>query len=106
MKALQTRNINTVNSQEFEQGKFKLNSNDAQLFKILRSQIYENKILAVVREYSCNALDAHIEAGVPDKPIEVTLPNNLNPYFTVRDFGKGLDDEGIFDIYATYGKST
>tara|TARA_R100000008_G_scaffold84019_2_gene70437 strand:- start:1432 stop:3876 length:2445 start_codon:yes stop_codon:yes gene_type:complete len=106
MKALQTRKINTVNSQEFEQGKFKLNSNDAQLFKILRSQIYENKILAVVREYSCNALDAHIEAGVPDKPIEVTLPNNLNPYFTVRDFGKGLDDEGIFDIYATYGKST
>ena len=90
MKAIQTRQTRTVNSQEFEQGKFKLNAEDAQLFKILRSQIYENKILAVVREYSCNALDAHVEAGISDKPIEITLPKSE------FDLLKEIDSKELF----------
>ncbi len=30
-------------------------------FQILSSQLYSNKILAVIREYICNAIDAHKE---------------------------------------------
>ena len=76
------------------------------LFGILRNQLYSNKILAVVREYSTNAVDAHIEAGKPNLPIEVTIPNRMNPYFKVRDFGPSLNDEEIREVYAFYGEST
>lgn len=40
---------------------------------ILRSQIYTDKLLAVIREYSTNARDANIEAG-NGSPIDITLP--------------------------------
>ena len=73
---------------------------------ILRDQLYSDKILAVVREYTCNAVDAQVEAGNGDKPIEVTLPNRLNPYFKVRDYGTALSDQEINDVYAFYGEST
>lgn len=105
MKAIATKKTRTVNSHEFKGSKFKLDNESSQLFEILRSKIYQDKILAVIREYSCNALDAHVEAGV-NKPITITLPSALNPHFKVRDYGKGLDEEGMLEIYATYGVST
>ena len=73
---------------------------------ILRDQLYSNKILANVREYTTNAVDAHTEAGLTDRPIEVSLPNRMSPYFKVRDFGFGLSDEDIHNVYAFYGEST
>ena len=73
---------------------------------ILRDQLYSNKILANVREYTTNAVDAHTEAGLIDRPVEVTLPNRMSPYFKVRDFGFGLSDEDIHNVYAFYGEST
>jgi hypothetical protein len=50
----------------------------AHIFGVLRNQLYSDKILAVIREYSANALDANVEAG-SDKPIVVTAPNSLDP---------------------------
>ena len=73
---------------------------------ILRNQLYSDKILAVIREYTCNAVDAHTEGMCPERPIEVTLPNRMNPNFKVRDFGPALSDEDIHNIYAFYGEST
>jgi len=73
---------------------------------ILRNQLYSDKILAVVREYTCNAVDAQTEAGCPERPIEVTLPTQMNPVFKVRDFGVALSDEDIQNVYAFYGEST
>lgn len=78
----------------------------AHIFNVLRNQLYSDKILAVIREYSCNAVDANVEAGVPDEPITVTLPNRLEPMFKVRDNGLGLSDKDIQEIYAFYGEST
>ena len=78
----------------------------AHIFNVLRNQLYSDKILAVIREYSCNAYDAHIEAGKPDEAIVVTLPNRMSPLFKVRDYGLGLSDEEIQDVYAFYGEST
>jgi len=78
----------------------------AHIFNVLRNQLYSDKILAVMREYSTNAVDAHVEVGKRDKPIEVTLPNRLEPIFKVRDFGPSLNDEEIKDVYAFYGEST
>jgi hypothetical protein len=69
------------------------------------TDIYEDRPMAVLREYSCNARDAHIEAGVTE-PIQVTLPTRIEPTITIRDFGKGLDLTEIREVYSKYGAST
>lgn len=69
------------------------------------TDLYSDTILAVIREYSTNALDAHVAVGCT-KPIEVSTPTALNPFFKVRDFGVGLDVEDIRNIYSKYGAST
>ncbi len=78
----------------------------AQSFNILSSSLYSNKILAIIRELSCNALDSHVEAGKADIPIEIKLPSSLDPTFYVRDFGTGLSVEQIYKLYTTYFSST
>lgn len=76
----------------------------AHLMSVL-TNLYSNKTLAIVREYSTNALDSHIESGNTD-PIQVTTPTDFQPYFTVRDFGVGMDAETIRNVYSRYGAST
>ena len=73
---------------------------------ILRDQLYSDKVGAVIREYSCNAYDAQVEAGCADRPIEVTLPTQLKLEFKVRDFGPALNEDEIQNVYAFYGEST
>lgn len=64
----------------------------AKAFDILSSSLYSDKILAVVRELSCNAYDSHVAAGKADVPFEIRLPTSLDAMFHVRDFGVGLSD--------------
>ena len=73
---------------------------------ILRNQLYSDKVLAVIREYTCNAVDAHTQAGCGERPIEVSFPNRMSPLFKVRDFGDALTDDDIQNVYAFYGEST
>lgn len=75
-------------------------------FAILSSGLYSNKILAIVRELSCNAYDAHVAAKKQATPIEIYLPTQLKPVFSVKDFGVGLDHEGVTQLYTTYFEST
>jgi len=78
----------------------------AHILNILRDKLYSNKILAVVREYCTNAQDAHIEVGKDNIPIEVTIPSTLDLTFKVRDYGPGLSEDDIRNIYVMYGAST
>lgn len=78
-------------------------SNSAEFFNILSSTLYKDQILAVVRETLCNAWDAHIEAGCTDRPVQVTLVDDM---FTIKDFGKGIHHDDMGLIYGTYGNST
>jgi hypothetical protein len=71
----------------------------------LFTDLYSDTELACLREYSTNARDAMIEAGVSG-PIEVTLPNALSSFLTIKDRGIGLDEETIRKVYSRYGKST
>lgn len=71
----------------------------------LRDKIYADKVLAVVREYLANALDEHAKHGV-FMPVRVTLPTHNDLNFRVRDFGKGLDDNGVRYFFGRYFKST
>ena len=78
----------------------------AKLFDILSSGIYKDKILAVIRELSCNAYDAHVVAKKTHVPFKLRLPTRLDPTFYVEDEGTGIDPERITDIYWTYGESS
>lgn len=77
----------------------------AKAFAILSEGIYTDPILAVVRELSCNAYDAHSAANNP-APFEIHVPNSLEPWFHVKDFGTGLSDEDVMNLYSTYFEST
>lgn len=78
-------------------------SDSAEFFNILSSTLYQNQHLAVIRETLCNAWDAHIDAGITHKPVEVTLTADR---LIIRDFGKGIPDNKMRDIYCVYGQST
>ncbi len=96
-----------VNSQEFTTRRLGIKASGwSHIASILRDQLYSDKILAPVREYSTNAMDAHVEKGIKDRPIVVKLPNSLSPTFCVRDFGFGMSEDKVWDIFANYGEST
>jgi hypothetical protein len=70
-------------------------------YRILSSGLYSNKITAIIRELSTNAVDSHLVAGNPD-PFEVHLPSYDEPWFTVCDFGTGLSHDDVMHLYSTY----
>ena len=78
--------------------------NIGHIMGILRN-MYKDPVRAVVRETTCNALDAHVQAGIPARPIEVQAPSALEPIFRVRDFGPGLskDETALLLGYGSSG---
>jgi len=76
----------------------------SKMFKILSDSLYSDKVMAVIRELSTNAYDAHI-AAKNTQPFKVTLPSQANPNFTVRDYGTGLSQQDMEELYTTYGAS-
>lgn len=77
----------------------------AHMFNILSNGLYSDKIRAVIRETCTNAVDAHIMAGTPQRPIQVKLPSLLDRSFYVKDWGPGMSDEEVRTLYTTYGWS-
>lgn len=75
-------------------------------FEILSSNLYQNKTLAVIREITCNAVDAHTMVGAPISDIKVHLPTYADPVFYVRDRGPGLSHDDVLSLYTTYFRST
>jgi hypothetical protein len=74
-------------------------------FQIL-SDLYSDKPLAIVRELGCNAADSMTAAGKADKPFHIHLPNALEPWLMIEDFGTGISHEDIYEIYTVYFAST
>jgi hypothetical protein len=75
-------------------------------FRVLSSSLYANKIGSIVREVSCNASDSHIAAGKPTEPFLIHLPNDLEPWFSVKDTGTGLSHDDISIVYTNVFRST
>ena len=73
---------------------------------ILRDTLYTDKVLAVLREYSSNAWDAHRMIGKGATPIKITLPETGNPTLCIRDYGPGMSPDEVFTIFTQYGEST
>ena len=75
------------------------------MFKVLADG-YANKIEAIVREISTNALDGHMMAGNTDTPFDVQAPTRDNPMFIVRDYGVGMSPDDIYNVFTKFGAST
>jgi len=80
-------------------------ASSSKAFKILSSNLYTDRPLAIIRELSCNAADAHKAANNPE-PFLIEAPNTLSPELRIRDYGTGIKHEDIFGIYTTYFGST
>jgi len=81
------------------------------ILDLLADKIYTHKERAVIRELSCNAHDSHVRAlelGTlkEDRPFDVHLPTSLEPWFLIRDYGIGLEDDDIANVYGGIGIST
>lgn len=76
------------------------------IMEILRGKMYSNPIQTICQEISCNARDAHKEVGKVDIPIEIKLPNKLEPFFYIKDFGPGISPDRVSNVYVLYGVST
>ena len=86
---------------------FGISQNDvAHIMGILRSTLYTRKALAVLREYGANAWDEHRESGQPTRPIQVQIPTHMKPVVKIRDFGRGLSEAQVLNLYTQYGLST
>lgn len=98
--------INKVRrSDDFEESSFRIQAG-AKAFDILSNNLYSNKIRAIIRELSCNAYDAHVDAGKEDTPFVIHLPTSLDRNFRIRDFGTGISPEDIKEVYTVYFAST
>lgn len=69
------------------------------------TDLYSDAEMAIIREYSTNAWDSHVEVG-NTQPINIYTPSNLSPFFRVKDYGVGMDLDDIENIYSQYGAST
>lgn len=103
--------VYTRGIEETEQFKF---TNSPVIFKILSDSLYSDKISSIVRELSCNARDSHVATGKGVVPFDIHLPvynkkflfNDENEmYFSVKDYGTGLSEEEIYNLYTVYGES-
>jgi len=102
---IETATLSVQRSSGLQEQGFSIAGN-AKAFDILSSKIYTDVPLAIVRELSTNAYDSHVDAGCPEKPFDVHLPNYLEPWLTIRDYGTGLSPEDVQNVYTTYFKST
>ena len=87
-----------------QESEFKMRTSQ-KAFQIL-SSLYSDKPLAIVRELGCNAMDSHIAAGQPNVPFHVHVPNTLEPWLTIQDYGTGISHDSIYEIYSVYFAST
>lgn len=77
------------------------------MLRMLSSGIYSDKIAAFIRELSTNAYDAMVEnKTIKDKTFYVHLPTKLEPWFMIRDYGNGLDSEGMENNFSNFGDGT
>ena len=86
---------------------FGIDESSMDLVMDILSKLYAYPIRTLVQEYICNGRDAMREAGTWGKrPIEVSVPNRLEPTFKVRDYGVGISPDRMSKVFVKYGSST
>jgi hypothetical protein len=96
----------TISGGSISSSKYGISEENAPfVIKMMIDNLYSNKPLAIIREYITNAWDAHVDAGISDKPIEITVPTMFRPTLCIRDFGKGLSQEDVLHFYTQMADS-
>lgn len=85
--------------------RMQIDTNSTAFLMSVLTDLYSDPELAVIREYSTNALDSHRAAG-NSAPIEVELPSSLRPTFVVRDHGLGMSLTEVTENFSKYGWSS
>jgi hypothetical protein len=75
-------------------------------FKALSKNLYSDAIGSIIREISSNARDSHVQAGKSDVPFDITLPDVFEPYFICTDFGVGMSNKTVTEVFSSYFNST
>lgn len=99
------KEINVETSGDFKSLSYGI-KDPGMIFDILRNKMYSDPITSIVREISCNAIDAHREANKPNLPIKIHLPTNKEPFISFTDFGIGISPDRMEDIFVNFGAST
>lgn len=82
-------------------------TDSTEFYHLLSESLYSNKRLAAIREIVCNAWDSHIASNKTDLPIEINMSDEGGfTKISIRDFGTGIPNDEIIEIYGTYGNST
>lgn len=71
-------------------------------FEVLSQRLYKYSERAIIREWFCNAIDAHADADTLHIPVDITLPSEFDLFYTQRDYGIGLDPDGVRKYIAGY----
>src|SRR5688572_5220957 len=96
--------MDLLKSENFVESNFQIETN-ALSFQILSADLYSDRIGSLTREQTTNCADDH-RLIRQARPFDVHLPNNFEDVISVRDYGPGLSQEEIIDIYAVYFKSS
>ncbi len=78
----------------------------AKAFGLLIDKLYTKKEDAVVRELASNARDAMVDAGFPDTPFYIEIPNTICHELVIRDNGTGLSKENVLKYLGTIFESS
>lgn len=79
-------------------------SDDPMLMSMLSTGFYQNPMKTMTQEILFNAWDAHHMGNCTDRPIEIHL--NSTSGLVIRDFGLGIPEDMMDEIYCVYGAST
>ena len=93
-------------SHEFPSTICTVDAEDMRYIASLLRNNYSNTILATIRETYANAVDANLENRTNICDVIIKVPTRFDPTYSVRDQGKGLTREEIFNLYSKFGKST
>lgn len=76
--------------------------NTKAVISILRDKIYTDKPKAALTETLCNAIDEHRKYKVK-RPVDLIITQQN---VIIRDYAKGLDEEGVTKVFFQYMNST
>ena len=84
--------------------KIKMRINADMGMALVTRYLYSNPIQTLTQEYLCNGRDAIRMAGKTD-PVEVTLPTLIDPTLKIRDFGNGISEDAMDNVFCVLGES-
>lgn len=101
------KNAETISSGVLREGTMSIDQSDEHKMMMLLSEgLYKDKIGSVIREWTSNAIDSHVEAKVDD-PVVVTIEEKMGSYwFRVQDFGMGISPDRKKNVVEKYLAST